>query len=233
MNSQIFPTRQRCLPFSHLCPKTFLSAISIQCSFSIPTDQVTIPLFHSASLDSYFTALCFTLLAASRLHLQLIRLARLLNRTTLAVLQPDILLSAPKMDREYEVRIKVTRLLIRINADQASRDHHPMEIITQHVMHRHGTDTQSRHWLTSPEFPQPEELMAEYPAELPAGPSNENPFDKNAYLEFQYAMNRFEGTELLRQAIKDFREKPLKSDRDKFYVYTQVSFVLLVSQGIR
>ncbi|WXC45648.1 hypothetical protein QX201_005348 [Fusarium graminearum] len=110
------------------------------------------------------------------------------------------------MDREYE----------------ASRDHHPMEIITQHVMHRHGTDTQSRHWLTSPEFPQPEELMAEYPAELPAGPSDENPFDKNAYLEFQYAMNRFEGTELLRQAIKDFREKPLKSDRDKFYVYTQV-----------
>jgi hypothetical protein len=94
-------------------------------------------------------------------------------------------------------------------------------------MHRHHTDTQSRHWLTSPEFPQPEELMAEYPAELPAGPSDNNPPDKNAYLEFQYAMNRFEGTELLRQAIKNFRERPLKEDSDDFYVYTQVGFLLV------
>ncbi|GKU02820.1 helicase [Fusarium langsethiae] len=110
------------------------------------------------------------------------------------------------MDRDYGV----------------SRDQHPIEIITQHVMHRHHTDAQSRHWLTSPEFPQPEELMAEYPAKLPAGPSDDNPPDKNAYLEFQYAMNRFEGTELLRQAIKNFRERPLKEDSDDFYVYTQV-----------
>jgi helicase required for RNAi-mediated heterochromatin assembly 1 len=101
------------------------------------------------------------------------------------------------------------------------------------VTHKRYTDTQSRHWLTSPEFPQPEELMAEDAAVLPAGPSEEKPFDKNTYLEFQYALNRFEGTELLRQAIQGFREKPLKRDSDSFYVYTQVGFLSLVSQLVR
>ncbi|RGP61517.1 hypothetical protein FLONG3_10487 [Fusarium longipes] len=89
-------------------------------------------------------------------------------------------------------------------------------------MHKHRTDTRSRHWMTSPEFPQPEELMAEDSAALPAGPSDEEPFDKNAYLEFQYALNRFEGTELLRRAVTDFRKRPLKQDSDAFHVYTQV-----------
>ncbi|KAL6917434.1 hypothetical protein FSST1_008929 [Fusarium sambucinum] len=127
------------------------------------------------------------------------------------------------MNREYEARMRATSLPAPANNTiQVSRDQHPIEIITQHVMHRNSTDTQSRHWLTSPELPQPEELMAEYPAELPAGPSDENPLDKNAYLEFQYAMNRFEGTELLRRAIRDFRQRPVKEDSDTFHVYTQV-----------
>ncbi|KAI1071517.1 hypothetical protein LB507_004894 [Fusarium sp. FIESC RH6] len=96
------------------------------------------------------------------------------------------------------------------------------ETIARHVQHRHRTDPESRHWSTSPELPQPEELMAVEPATLPRGPSQEENFDKQAYLEFHYATSRFEGVELSRRAIQEFRERPLKRDSDDFHVYTQV-----------
>ncbi|CAG7563053.1 unnamed protein product [Fusarium equiseti] len=96
------------------------------------------------------------------------------------------------------------------------------ETIARHVQHRHRTNPDSRDWSTSPELPQPEELMAIEAATLPQGPSQEECFDKQAYLGFHYATSRFEGIELSRRAVQEFRERPLKQDSDDFHVYTQV-----------
>ena len=114
------------------------------------------------------------------------------------------------------------------NTGKVSRD----ETIARHVQHRHRTDPESRHWSTSPELPQPEELMAVEPATLPRGPYQGENFDKQAYLEFHYATSRFEGVELSRRAIQEFRERPLKQDSDDFHVYTQVGSLLLTSYSI-
>jgi hypothetical protein len=99
-----------------------------------------------------------------------------------------------------------------------------VEIITQHVQHKYLSDPETLDWKVIPEFPQPGELMTIDPPPLPSGPTDENPFDKNAYLEFQYTLNRFEGTELLRRAVNRFKYDPtMKEDENDFYIYTQVS----------
>ncbi|KAF4949111.1 hypothetical protein FGADI_9115 [Fusarium gaditjirri] len=111
---------------------------------------------------------------------------------------------------------------------QISEDQTPLEIIAQHVKHKnHLPTTGSVPWHMAPEFPHPSELMSIDPAPLPQPPTNKDMSEhdvKNAYLEFQYLTNRFEGTELLRQAINRFRNKPrmMEGERDDFYIYTQV-----------
>jgi len=114
------------------------------------------------------------------------------------------------------------------NTGKVPRD----ETIARHVQHRHRTNPDSRDWSTSPELPQPEELMAIEPATLPQGPSQEESFDKQAYLEFHYTTSRFEGIELSRRAVQEFRERPLKQDSDDFHVYTQVGSPFLTSCSI-
>nr|RBQ91040.1 hypothetical protein FVER53263_13112 [Fusarium verticillioides] len=111
---------------------------------------------------------------------------------------------------------------------QIPRDQTTSEIITQHVKHKNNLPkTGSVPWHLAPEFPHSSELMSIDPAPLPPPPIIKELSGrdaKNAYLEFQYITNRFEGTELLRQAINCFRNKPrmMEGDRDNFYIYTQV-----------
>ncbi|KAG5765355.1 hypothetical protein H9Q72_006566 [Fusarium xylarioides] len=111
---------------------------------------------------------------------------------------------------------------------QIPRDQTSFEIITQHVKHKNTLpNTGSVPWHMAPEFPHSSELMSIDPAPLPPPPIIKNLSErdaKNAYLEFQYITNRFEGTELLRQAINCFKNKPrmMEGDRDNFYIYTQV-----------
>ncbi|KAF5617797.1 NAM7-nonsense-mediated mRNA decay [Fusarium sp. NRRL 52700] len=114
---------------------------------------------------------------------------------------------------------------------QIPRDQTPSEIITQHVKHKNNLPKAgSVPWHLAPEFPHSSELMSIDPAPLPPPPTVEELSErdaKNAYLEFQYITNRFEGTELLRQAINCFKNKPrmMEGDRDNFYIYTQVSHI--------
>ncbi|KAG5798294.1 hypothetical protein H9Q69_002691 [Fusarium xylarioides] len=111
---------------------------------------------------------------------------------------------------------------------QIPRDQTSFEIITQHVKHKNTLpNTGSVPWHMAPEFPHSSELMSIDPAPLPPPPIIKDLSErdaKNAYLEFQYITNRFEGTELLRQAINCFKNKPrmMEGDRDNFYIYTQV-----------
>ncbi|KAF4338027.1 NAM7-nonsense-mediated mRNA decay [Fusarium beomiforme] len=115
------------------------------------------------------------------------------------------------------------------NQYKAFEDQSTTEIITQHVKHK--TDlpfSESVPWHMASEFPHTSELMSIDPAPLPQHPAHREIPEheaKNAYLEFQYLTNRFEGTEILRQAINCFRNKPtmMEGDRDdNFYIYTQV-----------
>ncbi|KIL86067.1 hypothetical protein FAVG1_10461 [Fusarium avenaceum] len=107
--------------------------------------------------------------------------------------------------------------------NQDQRDLSPLEIITQHVQHKNLSDPETLDWKVTPEFPQPGELMTIDPPPLPSCPNNDNSFDKNAYLEFQYTLNRFEGTELLRRAVNRFKyDTTMKEDDNAFYIYTQV-----------
>ncbi|VTT74517.1 unnamed protein product [Fusarium fujikuroi] len=114
---------------------------------------------------------------------------------------------------------------------QMPGDQTPLEIITQHVKHKNNLPkTGSVPWHLAPEFPHSSELMSIDAAPLPHPPNIKVLSErdaKNAYLEFQYITNRFEGTELLRQAINCFRNKPrmMEGDRDNFYIYTQVSHI--------
>ncbi|KAM0340760.1 hypothetical protein ACHAPU_010351 [Fusarium lateritium] len=106
--------------------------------------------------------------------------------------------------------------------NQIARDMSPLEIITQHVRHKYHSDPGTLDWKNAPEFPQPSDLMTVDPPLLPTGPSSEQPFDKSAYLEFQYWLNRFEGTELLRRAVNRFKYDPtMREDDSDFYIYTQ------------
>ncbi|KAJ4253286.1 hypothetical protein NW762_010441 [Fusarium torreyae] len=105
---------------------------------------------------------------------------------------------------------------------QVSRDQSALEIITDHVMSRQLLAADGQDWRSSAEFPQPGEVMAFDPAPLPQGPQEDEPFKKNEYLEFQYALNRIEGTELLRQAVNQFRNDPTMMEDNDFYIYSQV-----------
>ena len=70
-----------------------------------------------------------------------------------------------------------------------------------------------------PELPTADELLAKEQPFLP--PNNDIPVSKDEYLERQYWLYRFEGTELLRRAITSYRNNFRSLDNDAF-VYTQV-----------
>lgn len=58
------------------------------------------------------------------------------------------------------------------------------------------------------------------PGHLPEN-SDEVP-TKSQYLENQYWLTRFEGTELLRRAVNHIRACPNMMEDSDFYIYTQV-----------
>ncbi|KAF4451945.1 hypothetical protein F53441_5140 [Fusarium austroafricanum] len=109
---------------------------------------------------------------------------------------------------------------------KAPREQSPIEIITQHVTHKDNLSAPGNlPWQMMPEMPNPSELAMIDPAPLPQPPSDKESNEKdakNSYLEFQYLMNRYEGTELLRQAVNAFRNDPAMMEGDDFYIYTQV-----------
>lgn len=79
----------------------------------------------------------------------------------------------------------------------------------------------SHGWRSTPQLPTGAELMATETPELP--PNNANPpASKERYLDTQYRLYRCEGTELLRQAISDFRQNPGGMESSKYRIYTQV-----------
>ncbi|KAI5463927.1 P-loop containing nucleoside triphosphate hydrolase protein [Mariannaea sp. PMI_226] len=77
-----------------------------------------------------------------------------------------------------------------------------------------------KEWQTLPELPTSAELMDSQPTALPQK-IWDGPLLKEEYLENQYRLNRFEGTELLRRALNHFRENPQMADSG-FYIYTHV-----------
>lgn len=64
--------------------------------------------------------------------------------------------------------------------------------------------------------------MASDPAVVPPGTLDGEALDKGGYLESQYRMCRFEGTELLRRAVNEFRGRPAMAEGSDFFIYTQV-----------
>ncbi|KAF5018322.1 hypothetical protein F66182_9706 [Fusarium sp. NRRL 66182] len=77
-------------------------------------------------------------------------------------------------------------------------------------------------WKSYPELPEPDELMTVDPAPLPPRLEEGKVPTKEDYLELQYRLNRFEGTELLRRAINAFRSNPSMAEDNEFNIYTQV-----------
>lgn len=73
-----------------------------------------------------------------------------------------------------------------------------------------------------PEIPEPGELMASDPPVVPPATMDGEALEKDGYLESQYRMCRFEGTELLRRAVNEFRNRPQMEEGSDFYIYTQV-----------
>ncbi|KAF4999787.1 hypothetical protein FDECE_11397 [Fusarium decemcellulare] len=94
------------------------------------------------------------------------------------------------------------------------------EIIAHYVRNDHlkrGQESALRAWQLQPELPEPGELMAADPPPLPHDSQT-----KAGYLERQYLMSRFEGTELLRRAVNNFRQTPKMKEESDFFIYTQV-----------
>ncbi|KAI8722630.1 hypothetical protein NCS52_00407300 [Fusarium sp. LHS14.1] len=99
------------------------------------------------------------------------------------------------------------------------------EIISRYVLHRQlesEGDTPLKPWQTMPEIPEPGEFMASDPPVVPPATLDGEALEKDRYLESQYRMCRFEGTELLRRAVNEFRDHPQMAEGSDFYIYTQV-----------
>lgn len=77
-------------------------------------------------------------------------------------------------------------------------------------------------WRASPELPLARELMAEVPPAIPNNPVDRPWPSKDEYLATQYRLQRFEGTELLRQTVRKYREHPEMMEEQDSYIYTQV-----------
>ncbi|KAJ4310673.1 hypothetical protein N0V84_010854 [Fusarium piperis] len=99
------------------------------------------------------------------------------------------------------------------------------EIISHYVLNRQlesEGDVHLESWQTLPEIPDPKELMAPDPPVVPLATLDGEALEKDGYLESQYRMCRFEGTELLRRAVNEFRNRPEMAEGSDFYIYTQV-----------
>ncbi|KAM5347207.1 hypothetical protein ACJ41O_010212 [Fusarium nematophilum] len=109
--------------------------------------------------------------------------------------------------------------------DKAAREPSPREIISHYVLNKHLEPSGSiplRPWQMLPELPEMGEIMAFDPAPLPLDARDAEAPAKDQYLEWQYRLSRFEGTELLRRAVNAFREEPTMMESEDFYIYTQV-----------
>lgn len=84
-------------------------------------------------------------------------------------------------------------------------------------------------WLAEPELPRAEEIMAREPQALPHNEVEAPPESKARYLESQYRLLRYEGTELLRRAVQEFREDPDMEESRSTAIYTNVSSNFLVA----
>ncbi|KAJ2905660.1 hypothetical protein MKZ38_004735 [Zalerion maritima] len=86
-------------------------------------------------------------------------------------------------------------------------------------------------WRDLPEIPTSEEILE--PAVCPPVPETETA-DREAYLEFQYRMLRYDGTEALRRAVNAFRNSPAMSESDIACVYDNAYFsgFFLSRQGV-
>lgn len=82
----------------------------------------------------------------------------------------------------------------------------------------------SEDWRKFPEVPVSSEMMA-LGCELPHNPIDHTYTSKESYLQTQYALYRFEGTESLRKAIRRFKADPNSMERDDVYIYTQVLYM--------
>lgn len=78
-------------------------------------------------------------------------------------------------------------------------------------------------WREEPEMPRKEEIMATHAPLLPRNEVVAPPGKKAQYLEAQYCLSRYEGTELLRRAVQGFREDPSMEESGKTAIYTNVS----------
>ena len=81
-------------------------------------------------------------------------------------------------------------------------------------------------WQMLPELPAAGELTAMDPPPLPTAMTNAKVPSKEEYLEFQYRLQRYEGTELLRRAVSQYRDDPNMMDSQEAFIYTQVRFSL-------
>lgn len=74
-----------------------------------------------------------------------------------------------------------------------------------------------------PDLPTEEELLSPSDAEILIKPVDPNPGTKEEYLGTQYKLCRVEATELVRRAIRLYREDPEGTKTNDFYIYTNVS----------
>ncbi|KAH7126185.1 P-loop containing nucleoside triphosphate hydrolase protein, partial [Dactylonectria macrodidyma] len=107
------------------------------------------------------------------------------------------------------------------------------EIIEYHVLKKHidpqkGDDARRLlNWQKISELPSSNDLLSAEPPSLSQKRCDE-PQSKSEYLERQYLLTRFEGTELLRRAVNHVREHPGMMEESDFYIYTQVWSLLNV-----
>ena len=78
-------------------------------------------------------------------------------------------------------------------------------------------------WRKEPEMPRAGEIMASKPPALPHDEVETLSGNKNLYLEVQYRLLRYEGTELLRRSVQEFRENPRMAETENTAIYTDVS----------
>lgn len=83
-------------------------------------------------------------------------------------------------------------------------------------------DTPGGEWRQMPDLPTEEELLSIKDAEILIKPIDPNPGAKQEYLGNQYKLCRVEGTELIRRALRRFRDNPDMPDTKDFYIYTKV-----------
>lgn len=73
-----------------------------------------------------------------------------------------------------------------------------------------------------PDLPTEEELLSLQDPELLIKPLDRSPANKMEYLANQYKLCRIEATELIRRAVRLFRDDPDIGDTNEFHIYTKV-----------